>query len=112
MANILIVPERRSVDRERHPLFALLNRCIHSSLTAYVIIAFAISLGFHELGVRADTKLRNAIALNCRSLNELRIEHNTQLEILVAEFNRQLPTRRVITVPHLPFTNCAHIPDP
>lgn len=106
------VAEPGSIERTHHPIFWLADKCIHSALTAYVVIAFAISFGFHELSVRSDHRLQSAITQQCKNENELRVEHNTQLEVLVAEFNRKLPNqRRVVSVPYLPFANC-RVPKP
>jgi hypothetical protein len=84
-----VVPERK-VQKQRylhrnHSVFGLAFRAVEfcrRPLVAYVIIAFSIGFGFHELENRTDRQLAKSIVESCHQSNQIRIDVNRQLRTL------------------------------
>lgn len=84
-----------------------LARWCRKPLVAYVVIAFAISLSFHELEHRTDRQLARALVTSCLHSNAVRAQFNEQLIALEAEIK---PHERKVRL--LKFADCSTLPRP
>lgn len=85
MANGPSVQVDRVVSRRRRIADVLL-RLVRRQVVAYVVIAFAVSFGFHIEEKRTDRHLHTMIVRSCQQRNDVIQEANSRLMVL-AEAN-------------------------
>lgn len=104
------VQANRGIRNNRNRISRALSklaRWCRKPLVAYVVIAFAISLSFHELEHRTDRQLARALVTSCLRSNAVRAQFNEQLIALEAEIKPHEPKVRL-----LKFADCSKLPRP